>query len=81
MCTKSNFLANLRTSYFNIFRLREKDIPVDAMELKDEVVAFNFEPLGRRFAIIHGGGVNLTAGFYTMKKNQIVLDCRHLVST
>ena len=37
---------------FELFRMREKQIPVDAIELKEPVVAFAWEPIGAKFAII-----------------------------
>ena len=42
--------------YFNfeIFHMREKQIPVDSVEIKDSVTAFAWEPIGSKFAIIHG---------------------------
>ncbi|KAG9292843.1 hypothetical protein G9A89_016205 [Geosiphon pyriformis] len=45
--TKKSTFANLE-----IFRIREKDIPVEVIEIKDTVIAFAWEPKGERFAII-----------------------------
>ncbi|CAG8605975.1 5784_t:CDS:2 [Acaulospora morrowiae] len=45
--TKKSTFANLE-----IFRVREKDIPVEVIEVKDTVIAFAWEPKGERFAII-----------------------------
>eukprot|EP00026_Physarum_polycephalum_P004618 Phypoly_transcript_04640.p1 GENE.Phypoly_transcript_04640~~Phypoly_transcript_04640.p1 ORF type:complete len:690 (+),score=161.86 Phypoly_transcript_04640:38-2071(+) len=39
---------------FELFRVLEKDIPIENLELKDPVQAFSWEPKGDRFAIIHG---------------------------
>ena len=39
---------------FELFRIRDKEIPVEALELKDHVIAFAWEPKGDKFAIIHG---------------------------
>lgn len=39
---------------FELFRVLEKDIPIENLELKDQVHAFAWEPRGDRFAIIHG---------------------------
>ncbi|GAA6005478.1 translation initiation factor eIF3 core subunit b [Rhodotorula paludigena] len=43
-----------KTKYTNLelFRLREKDCPVQVVELKDAVVAFAWEPQGSRFGLI-----------------------------
>ena len=42
--------------YFNfeIFHMRQKQIPVDSVEVKESVTAFAWEPVGSKFAIIHG---------------------------
>jgi len=39
---------------FELFRVLEKDIPIENLELQDPVHAFSWEPKGDRFAIIHG---------------------------
>ncbi|RGB25416.1 eukaryotic translation initiation factor eIF2A-domain-containing protein [Rhizophagus diaphanus] len=73
--TKKSTFANLE-----IFRVREKDIPVEVIEVKDRVIAFAWEPKGERFAIIttndpsYGqptqGGVTLrtNVSFYCLEK-------------
>lgn len=58
---------------FEIFHMREKDIPVDSVEIKEPIGAFSWEPVGDKFAIIHGegaGGCNVS--FYEAKKGQKV---------
>jgi translation initiation factor 3 subunit B len=58
---------------FEIFHMREKDIPVDSVEIKEPIGAFAWEPIGDKFAIIHGegaGGSNVS--FYEAKKGQKV---------
>ncbi|TIB88136.1 eukaryotic translation initiation factor 3 subunit B [Wallemia mellicola] len=45
--TKKSMFCNLE-----IFRVREKDYPVEVVELKDLVTFFAWEPKGERFAII-----------------------------
>ncbi|CAO3590975.1 unnamed protein product [Absidia cylindrospora] len=45
--TKKSQFANIE-----IFRVSEKGIPVETLELKDPVMAFAWEPLGERFATI-----------------------------
>jgi translation initiation factor 3 subunit B len=58
---------------FEIFHMREKDIPVDSVEIKEPIGAFAWEPIGDKFAIIHGegaGGCNVS--FYEAKKGQKV---------
>jgi translation initiation factor 3 subunit B len=56
---------------FEIFHMREKDIPVENVEIKEPIGAFAWEPVGDKFAIIHGegaGGSNVS--FYEAKKGQ-----------
>lgn len=52
---------------FNVFRVREKQIPVDSIEQKDVVVAFAFEPHGRKFACIHGEAPRIHVSLYEVK--------------
>jgi len=50
---------------FEFFRIREKEIPVDSIEIKESCYAFAWEPNGQRFAIIYGESTNrTTAAFY-----------------
>ncbi|KJE97726.1 hypothetical protein CAOG_09132 [Capsaspora owczarzaki ATCC 30864] len=49
---------------FEIFRMREKGIPVDVLEIKDTILAFAWEPVGTKFALIHGEGVKTAVSFY-----------------
>jgi len=39
---------------FEIFRLREKDIPVENFEIKSKVISLSWDPKGPRFALIQG---------------------------
>jgi len=41
---------------FMIFHMREKLIPCDILEMKDKIEHFAWEPIGTKFAIIHGEG-------------------------
>ncbi|KAI5897565.1 translation initiation factor eIF-3b [Schizophyllum commune H4-8] len=52
--TKKSIFCNLE-----IFRVREKDYPVEVVELKDTVTDFSWEPKGERFAIISTSDPNL----------------------
>lgn len=55
---------------FEIFHMREKDIPVDSVEIKELILAFAWEPVGTKFAIIHGESSNANVSFYEVKKGQ-----------
>ncbi|XP_014680977.1 PREDICTED: eukaryotic translation initiation factor 3 subunit B-like [Priapulus caudatus] len=59
---------------FEIFHIREKQIPVDVVELKEPIIAFAWEPVGSKFAVIHGESTRITVSFYTVKSdNQVSL--------
>jgi len=53
---------------FNIFRIREKQIPVDIVEIKDSIMAFAWEPVGHKFAFIHGDAPRINVSFYQIEK-------------
>ncbi|CAO3684189.1 unnamed protein product [Umbelopsis ramanniana] len=52
--TKKSTFTNLE-----IFRLCQKEIPVETLEIKEAVIAFAWEPKGERFAIITTSDPNL----------------------
>lgn len=55
---------------FEIFHLREKNVPVDSMEIKDKIMAFAWEPVGSKFAIVTAAGTtnnNNNVSFYCVK--------------
>ncbi|KAK6171444.1 hypothetical protein SNE40_019633 [Patella caerulea] len=52
---------------FELFRVREKLIPVDKVETKDQVMAFAWEPTGSRFAFIHQDSPKINVTVYKMK--------------
>jgi len=52
---------------FEVFHMREKQIPVDSVEIKENVHAFAWEPVGTKFAIIHGDMQALSVSFYGVK--------------
>jgi len=52
---------------FELFRVLEKDIPIENLELKDPVHAFAWEPSGDRFAVIHSeNALKPDVSFYEM---------------
>jgi len=55
---------------FEVFHMREKQIPVDSVEIKENVHAFSWEPIGHKFAIIHGETQSLNVSFYGVKTGQ-----------
>jgi translation initiation factor 3 subunit B len=55
---------------FEIFHMREKDIPVDSVEIKETILAFAWEPVGSKFSIIHGEAASANVSFYEAKRGQ-----------
>eukprot|EP00126_Sphaerothecum_destruens_P008932 Sdes_comp20388_c0_seq2m14302 len=60
--TKKSIFTN-----FELFRIREKQVPVDVIELKDTVTGFAWEPHGSRFGIIHTENSKISVSFYLME--------------
>ncbi|KDN45875.1 eukaryotic translation initiation factor 3 subunit B [Tilletiaria anomala UBC 951] len=54
--TKKSMFCNLE-----LFKMREKNLPVEVIELKDPVTAFAWEPQGSHFALISSNDPNLGA--------------------
>nr|XP_003702862.1 PREDICTED: eukaryotic translation initiation factor 3 subunit B [Megachile rotundata]XP_012139853.1 PREDICTED: eukaryotic translation initiation factor 3 subunit B [Megachile rotundata]XP_012139854.1 PREDICTED: eukaryotic translation initiation factor 3 subunit B [Megachile rotundata] len=52
---------------FEIFHMREKQIPVDSVEIKEPIHAFAWEPVGSKFAIIHGDIPSVNVSFYEVR--------------
>ncbi|CAL1700106.1 unnamed protein product [Somion occarium] len=74
--TKKSIFCNLE-----IFMVREKDYPVEVVELKDTVTDFSWEPKGERFAIVStsdpnfgnpGPGITLKTdvSFYALERGK-----------
>ncbi|ESQ54011.1 hypothetical protein EUTSA_v10027018mg, partial [Eutrema salsugineum] len=60
-------------SGFEIFRVKEKDIPIEVLELdnkNDQIIDFAWEPNGHRFAVIHGELPRPDVSFYSMRTTQ-----------
>ena len=54
LCIKTDLTKTKKSTVTNleIFNVREKNIPVEVIEVKDTVIAFSWEPKGERFIII-----------------------------
>ncbi|CAG2167862.1 unnamed protein product [Oppiella nova] len=65
---------------FEVFHMREKQIPVDSLEIKDQIVAFSWEPIGNKFAIIHGEGSSYSVTFYGIKPGGTVIQLKKFES-
>lgn len=62
LCVKVDRLTKTKkATYCNleVFRVREKAIPIQVVEIKDTVTAFAWEPKGDRFALITSSDPNL----------------------
>ncbi|KAF5284392.1 hypothetical protein FQA39_LY17067 [Lamprigera yunnana] len=72
---KENNEPKYSRMYFNfeIFHMREKEVPVDSVESKEPIQAFAWEPVGSKFAIIHGESPNISVSFYEVRMGQTPL--------
>ncbi len=52
---------------FELFRVKDPGVPVEMLELRNEVIAFAWEPCGDRFTIVHGDARRSGVTFWTMK--------------
>lgn len=73
LCVKMSRKKTKKTTVqnFEIFRLNDKNIPVETLEVEDNVIAFAWEPNGHRFALIHGNPGNPDVSFYKLKKKSL----------
>lgn len=93
LCVKvTRHSKSKKTQYtnFELFRIRDKLVPVEMKEMKDTVAAFSWEPKGSRFAVVHGDGPQkFSASLFDMKggakKNEATMlytltdkSCSHL---
>jgi len=77
LCIKADRLTKAKKSgatNFEFFRIRQKDIPVDTLEYKDNIVSFAWEPEGHRMCIIHGEGQRPDVSFHSMKVKDTGVD-------
>ncbi|XP_076808792.1 eukaryotic translation initiation factor 3 subunit B-like [Clavelina lepadiformis] len=58
-------------SNFEIFHIQEKQVPVDIVELKEQVNAFAWEPTGNKFCCLHGESPRISATFYEIKGGKV----------
>eukprot|EP00117_Sycon_ciliatum_P019562 scpid37911/ scgid17698/ Eukaryotic translation initiation factor 3 subunit B; Eukaryotic translation initiation factor 3 subunit 9; eIF-3-eta; eIF3 p116 len=71
----ANSRKKVTIANFEIFRIREKNIPVEKIELKDAVQGFAWEPHGNKFAVIHElqGSPGVCVSFYEMETDKLKL--------
>lgn len=58
---------------FEIFHLKKKQVPVDTVECKEVVNAFAWEPVGSKFAFVHGENPRISVSFYKIGDEKITL--------
>ncbi|KAJ9529622.1 hypothetical protein QJQ45_014394 [Haematococcus lacustris] len=71
------------TMGFELFSIRDKDIPMEVLELPtktDKVLGFAWEPKGHRFCIIHGDGPRPSVSIYSMRDDKGRLAVRHVTT-
>lgn len=66
--TKKTIIHN-----FEIFRMRQKNIPVEVLEMTDNIIKFSFEPKGNRFCVIHGNPAKPSVSWHRLKRNTLEL--------
>lgn len=60
------------TYNFEIFHVKKKEVPVDTVECKDVINAFAWEPVGSKFAFVHGEAPRIGVTFYKITEDKIV---------
>lgn len=55
---------------FEIFHMREKNVPLDTLEVKETVQSFAIEPIGHKLIVITGENLRTTVTFYRMGQGQ-----------
>jgi len=59
---------NTKSYSFELFRLKERDVPIEVLEIPSPVLTFAWEPKGHRFCLVHGEPPRVDCSFYTMLK-------------
>jgi len=55
---------------FELFRVQDRSVPTNTLQISGKVVDFSFEPQGDRFAIVHGRGPSTyDVSFYTLSSS------------
>ncbi|KAK8730659.1 hypothetical protein OTU49_007860, partial [Cherax quadricarinatus] len=63
---------------FEIFHMREKGIPVDSLEIKENIQAFAWEPVNNKFGIISGEPPTVNVTFFQVNKGQAPSELKKL---
>mmetsp|Transcript_46089 Transcript_46089/g.110990 ORF Transcript_46089/g.110990 Transcript_46089/m.110990 type:complete len:611 (+) Transcript_46089:230-2062(+) len=70
LCVKVDRQKSKKTTTFSLemFRMKDKDIPIEVLEIPTNVLGFAWEPKGHRFCLLHGDPPRVDVSFYTMLK-------------
>ncbi|CAF4392770.1 unnamed protein product, partial [Adineta steineri] len=55
---------------FEIFHMREKNVPLDTLEVKEIIQSFAIEPAGHKLVVITGENLRTNVTFYKMGQGQ-----------
>eukprot|EP00039_Didymoeca_costata_P018547 m.333935 g.333935 ORF g.333935 m.333935 type:complete len:656 (+) comp17247_c0_seq1:73-2040(+) len=59
---------------FMLFHMKKKLIPCDLLDMKDKIEHFAWEPIGTKFAIIHGDApARMTCSVYDLSEDKLIL--------
>lgn len=61
------------TSSFEIFHVKEKEVPVDTVEVKEAVTRFMWEPKGNRLCALHGEANKISCSLFDVKQVKLRL--------
>jgi translation initiation factor 3 subunit B len=56
---------------FEVFRVKEKDVPTEVLKMDVPITDFAWEPRGHRFIVIHGENARPDVSIYSMKEDQM----------
>jgi len=60
-------------SSFEIFHVKEKEVPVDTLEVKDMVTRFMWEPKGNRLCALHGEPNRVSCSIYNIIQGKVTV--------
>lgn len=61
------------TTNLELFRIREKDIPVETIEIKESLTLLQWEPNSNRFLVSYSSGFKHVLEFYSVESKQMSL--------
>lgn len=64
--TRHSKTKKTQFTQFQLFRVNERDVPIQMIEVKQKVHSFAWEPSGTRLSIVHGDGTRFNIDVYDM---------------